>query len=115
MQIAAHHPDAVSEGSGVGMEEGLLLNGVTLHSGGVPPGCVECAAAVVANLADARLTFRNGAAMTTGETTDAVIAEMLIQRVVGGSDLLIEDVVKGRHRGTLKPILALEAGLGARL
>ena len=66
MQIAAEHAEAIGERSRVGVEEGLLLDGVALHAADVSPGDVEFAPAVVTDLADTNLAFGNGAAVPAG-------------------------------------------------
>src|SRR5271154_49853 len=97
MQIAAQHTEAVSQRAGMSVEEWLLLDGIALHSGGVSPRHVEGSAAVVADFADAGLTFGNGAAMTAGETADAVAFEFFVERGLRFADLLVEDVAEGGH------------------
>src|SRR5580700_3539096 len=79
MQIAAHHSEAVGKGSRVGMEKRLLLDRVTLHSGDIAPGNIERATMVEANLADARLSLCNRAAVPAGIAAHPV-AVQLFQR-----------------------------------
>jgi hypothetical protein len=88
------------------MEEGLLLDGITLGSGGVAPRNIERAAAVVADLADSGLAFGYGTAVSAGETADAVVVELLVESRFGFTDLLVENGTEGGH-GDLVSILAL--------
>jgi hypothetical protein len=92
MQIAAQHSEAVSKGSGISMEEGLLLDGVALHSADVTPRDIERAAAVEPDLADARLTFGDRATMPAGVAANAVAIEFLDEVGIGLSNALIQDV-----------------------
>ena len=78
----------------MGMEEWLLLDGVALGSGGVSPGDVECAAAVIANFADSRLAFRDGAAVSAGEAADAVVLESFVESGVSFADSLVQNTAE---------------------
>src|SRR5271165_4002402 len=89
----------------MGVEERLLFDGIALHAGGVSPGNVEGATAVVADFADAGLAFGDGAAVTAGKTADAIVIELFVEGGVGLMDSLIEDVAEGGH-GRLLNILA---------
>jgi hypothetical protein len=79
------------------VEERLLLDGVALRSGDVPPGDVERSALIVANLADAGLTLGNGATVAAGKTADAILVEPLVQMGIGFADSLIENCAEGEH------------------
>jgi len=68
-----------------------------LHSGGVSPGNVERAAAVVADFAYAWLAFGDGAAVSAGKTADAVVVKFFLERGVGLANFAVEDVAEGRH------------------
>src|SRR5208282_4847034 len=78
-------------------EERLLLDGIALHTGGVSPGHVERAAAVVADFADAGLAVGDGAAVSAGEAADAVVVELFAERGSGFADLGVEDVAERGH------------------
>jgi hypothetical protein len=80
MQVAPEHAKAIGKGSGIRMEEGLFLNGVALHSGGVSPRGIESAFAVEADFTYSSLPLGNGAAVATGEAANAIVAEMLVKR-----------------------------------
>jgi hypothetical protein len=97
MQIAAEHAEAVGESAGVGVEEGLLLDGIALHAGGVSPGDVEFAAAIEANFADSGLTVGDWTTVAAGEAADAVIAEIFNQARISFADSLVENVAQGGH------------------
>jgi hypothetical protein len=97
VQIAAKHAEAVGKGSGMSVEEGLLLDGIALHSGGISPGNEEFSAAIEADFADSGLAFGDGAAMTAGETAYAIILEMLVESRIGFADSLVENVAQGGH------------------
>jgi hypothetical protein len=81
----------------MGVEERLFLDGVTLGSGGISPGDVECAAAVVADFADAGLAFGNGTAVSAGKAADAIVVEMFVEGGIGFSDSFVEDGAEGGH------------------
>jgi hypothetical protein len=95
MQIAAQHSEAVGQCARIGVEERLLLDGIALHAADVSPGYKELATLVVTYLADSGLTFRNGAAVTTGEAADPVAIKLFVQ--VPLADVVINDFTKGRH------------------
>ena len=65
VQVTAQHSEAVGQCPRIGMEKGLLFDRVALYYTGIAPGNVQSSAAVVANLADARLALWDGAAVTT--------------------------------------------------
>ena len=89
------------------MEERLLLDGITLHTGGVSPRDIERATAVVADFADSGLAVGNGAAMAAGEAADPVVVEFFVESGFGFADSLVEDVAQGWQNGKpLIPILA---------
>src|SRR3974377_1661097 len=77
------------------MEERLLLDGIALHARGVSPRHVELAAAIEAHLAHPCLSLGDRAAMATGETSDAIVAEILHQRGFRFMDSFGEDVAQG--------------------
>src|ERR1700676_4055943 len=97
VEIASHHAEAVGEGSGVGVKEGFLLDGIALGSGGVSPGDVECAATVVADFAASGLAFGDGAAGSAGETAQAIVLELFVESGIGFADVLVEDGAEGGH------------------
>jgi hypothetical protein len=69
-----------------------------LHAGGVSPGDVERAGAVVADFADAGLAFGNGAAVAAGKAADAVVGEFFVERGVRLANVAVEDVAEAGHR-----------------
>jgi hypothetical protein len=79
------------------MEKRLLLDGVALGAGGVSPGDVECAAAVVADFADAGLAFGDGTAMSAGEAAHAVVGELLVEMGIGFADAFVENGAESGH------------------
>jgi hypothetical protein len=60
-----------------------------LHAGGITPGHIKRAAAVVADLANAGLAIGNWATVTAGKTADAVVVEFLVKRRVRFADSLV--------------------------
>jgi len=76
------------------VEERFLFDGVALHAGGVSPGDIKSAAAVVADFANPGLAFGNGTAVSAGKAADTLIGEFLIERRVGFADSLVEDVAQ---------------------
>jgi hypothetical protein len=97
MEVAAEHPEAIGKGPGVGVEERLLLDRVALYAADIPPRHVQSAAPVVADFADAGLTFGNRAAMTAGVAANAIAIEFLVE--VAFSHSLIHDFAKSWHAG----------------
>jgi len=97
VEIAAQHAEAVGKGAGVGVKERFFFDGIALHSGGVSPGHVECAAAIEADFADAGLAFGNGTAVTAGKAADAMVVEFFVERRVRFADSLVQDVAEGGH------------------
>jgi len=87
MKVAAHHAEAVGKSTGVRVEERFLLDGIALRAGGVSPGDEERAAAVVADFADARPAFGDGAAVSAGEAAEAVVGELFVEVGIGFADL----------------------------
>ena len=72
VQIAAQHSETVGKRSGIRMEEGLLFDGITLHSGDISEGSIQRTAAVETNLADSWLSIRYGAAVAAGKAAHAI-------------------------------------------
>ena len=101
MQIAAQHAEAVGERAGMGMKERFFFDGVALGSGGVSPGDVERAAAVVADFADSGLAFGDGTTMSAGEAAHAVVVELLVERGIGFDGLAGREQCGGWARGPL--------------
>ncbi len=79
------------------VEEWLFFDGIALHSGGVSPGDIECAAAVEADFAYAGLAFGNRATVTAGKAADAAVVEFFVERRVRFADSLVQDVAEGGH------------------
>ncbi len=81
----------------MGVEEWFLFDWIALGSGGVSPGDVERAAAVVADFADSGLAFGDGTAMSASEAAHAIVVELLEERGIGFADLLVENGAEGGH------------------
>jgi hypothetical protein len=79
------------------VEEWFLFDWVALSSGGVSPGCVERAAAVEADFANAGLAFGNRAAVAAGKAADAVVTEFFVERGISLANFLVEDGAEGGH------------------
>ena len=92
MEVAAEHPEAVGERSRVGMEEGLLFDRVALHAAHVAPGHVELAAAIEADLADARQAVGDGTAVAAREATHAVSVKLFVE--VSLADVRVQNFAK---------------------
>jgi hypothetical protein len=80
------------------MEKRLLLDRIALHAADISPRHVKLSALVIADLAHARLTFGNGATMTTREAANAVSLNRLVKFTF--ANLLVQDISEGRQRGT---------------
>src|SRR5258708_11787449 len=100
-QVRAKHSEAVRQCSGICLEERFFFDRVALHYTGVAPGNVQGPASVVANLADARLALRDGAAVTTGKTADPVAVKFLVEFAL--VDVLVDDIPQRRHTPQPKP------------
>ena len=79
------------------MKKRFLLNRIALDAADVSPRHIQSAAAVVAHLADAGLSFWDGAAMPAGITADATAVEFFVK--VALTYLPVNDFVEGCHRG----------------
>src|SRR5207248_7872132 len=95
VQVASQHPETVSQRARVDVEEGLLLNRVTLHSADVSPGDVQFPTLVVTDLANARLPFGNRAAVTAGEAANPIPFNGLVQ--LAFTDMLIQNFTERRQ------------------
>src|SRR5713226_3641483 len=105
MEVATQHSEAVSQRAGVSVEERLFLYGIALHAAHVAPRHVESSAAVVTDLADARLTIGDRAAVAAGVTAHTVAVELLIQ--LAFADMFVNNVAQCGHR---KPPLYSKPG-----
>jgi hypothetical protein len=88
----------------MGVEEGLLLDGIALRSSDVSPGHVELAAAVVTDFAHTGLAVGDRTTMSAGEAAHAVLVEPLVKMRIGFADSIIENTAEGGH-GFLLSIL----------
>ena len=77
------------------MEEGLLFDGIALHASHVAPGHIQSAAAVIADLTDAGLAFRDGAAVPARVTADTVAIELFVE--LSFAYVLIDDIAQSGH------------------
>ena len=103
VQVATQHAEAIGQSAAEGVKERLLFDGIALDAADVAPGSVELAAAVEADLADARVALGDGAAMAAGETADAVAVELLCELGRCFGDLLVEDLLESGHRDSTTP------------
>ena len=101
MQVAAQHPEAVSQRARISVKERLLLNGVALHAAHVTPRYVELSASIEPDLANAELGVRDAAAVPAGEAAHKSAVELLVELAL--ADVFLEDVpqcgglCRGRH------------------
>jgi hypothetical protein len=72
MEIATKHAEAESQRPGTHMEKRLLLYRIALHPADIAPRNVQFAAAVEADLTNARLAVRDGAAVAAGIAPDTI-------------------------------------------
>src|SRR5262249_9550631 len=79
VQVAAEHPEGEGVGSGKGVKERLLLDGVALDRPDVAPRDLEPPALVVADAADSLAAIRDGAAVSAGEALQASVGQPLDQ------------------------------------
>src|ERR1022692_2872463 len=99
VQIAAKHSEAIGQGSGIGMEERLLFDGMALPSRDITVGNIEGATLVEAHLADAGLSVGDRATVAAGVAAHPISIELFPQRGVGFADTLVrgENVVHRLH------------------
>ena len=97
MKVTSEHAEAIGQSAGVGVEKGLLLDRIALHSGRVSPRNKEFATAIETDFADSWLSLRNGTAMAAGETADALVAEVFDEARIGFSDSPVKDITQGLH------------------
>src|ERR1700676_5468928 len=104
MQIAAEHPETVSERAGMSVEKWLLLDRIALHSGNIAPGNVKRAALVKANFADPRLPVGNRAAMSTGIAAHTIAIQLFPECPVALADASVglKNVLQSGHRCILR-------------
>jgi hypothetical protein len=79
VQIAAQHAETESAGSRQGVEERLLFNGVATGGIDVSEGGVECSSLIVSDLANARESRGNGAAVTAREALHTIAIQRAVQ------------------------------------
>jgi hypothetical protein len=101
MEVAAEHAKTVGKCAGIRVEEGLLLDGIALHAGGVSPRHVESSSPIKTNFADTGLAVGNWAAVAAGVAADAVVIEIFDEGRIGFSDALIQNFTQGGHRDLL--------------
>jgi hypothetical protein len=82
------------------VEEGLLLDGVTLNSGNIAPGNIERATVIEANLADTGLSLGNRAAVAAGIAAYSIAIQLFPKSRVAFADAGVrgKDVVQRDHR-----------------
>jgi len=78
VQVTAQHSEAVRQAPGCAWEDGFFSIGRLHYTGRNPRGRTG-SASVVANLADARLALRDGAAVTTSKTAYPVAVKFLVE------------------------------------
>src|SRR5215472_1348330 len=106
MQVATEHAEAVGKSAGVGMEEGLLLDGVALHASHIAPRHIKRAALVETHLAYAGLAFRDGATVSACVAANAVAIEFLVELSL--ANILVQQIAQGGQAEPLGPILNLQ-------
>ena len=97
VKVASKHSEAIGQRARIGMEEWLLLDGVTLHSADISPGDVEGPTEVVADFANAGLAVWDGATMSASEAAHAIAVELLVK--LAFTDMFVDDVAQGGHGG----------------
>src|SRR5450755_4613604 len=100
----------------MGVEERLLLDRVTLHSGNVAVGNEERATVVKTNLADTGLSLGNRAAVTAGIAADAIAIQLFPQSRVAFADVIVghQDVTQRGHNFILRRLKANSLPSGHR-
>ena len=82
VQVAAEHPEAVSQRARVRVEERLLLDRIALHAADVAPRHPQPPALVEAHLADADGAVGQGTAMAARVTAQAAVGQPVVQRAL---------------------------------
>jgi hypothetical protein len=95
VEITAEHAKAVGQGTGVGMKERFFLYGITLDATDIPPRHIQLATPVEADLTNPRPSVRDGTAMTTSKTADALIVEFFVKLAL--SNVFVNDITQGGH------------------
>src|SRR5205085_3328049 len=83
VQVASEHSERERVRSWEGVKERLLLDRVTLQGADVPTGDHQCAAPVVADLADAPQAIFDQASVRAGVAADLVVRQLLVKRSKG--------------------------------
>ena len=99
MEITAEHAKAVGQGTGVGMKERFFLYGIALDATDIAPRHIEFAGPVESDLTNPRPSVRDGTAMATGKTADALIVELLVK--LAFAYMHVDDIAQGGHEKTL--------------
>src|SRR6266568_2842848 len=94
VEVAAEHPEAVSQGPRIGVEEGFLFNRVALHPTHVTPGNVELAAAVESDFTNPRQSVRDGASVPARVAAHAITVELLVELALAHAT--VNDIPKRR-------------------
>ena len=95
MEITAEHAKAVGQGAGVGMKERFFLYGIALDATDIAPRHIEFAGPVESDLTNPRPSVRDGTAMATGKTADALIVELLVK--LAFPNVFVKHITQGCH------------------
>jgi hypothetical protein len=95
VKIATQHPESQGFGAGQKMKEGLLLGGVALEGGDVPPRNIEFPVAVEADLADSSPTLSYQTSMAARVASNRLVQKLLIETSLDRHT--VEDISKGSH------------------
>src|SRR5215510_12530975 len=106
MEIKDEHAKAVGQGAGVGMKERFFLYGIALDATDIAPRHIEFAVPVESDLTNPRPSVRDGTAVATGKTADALIVELLVK--LAFPNVFVKHITQGCHND----IIASEKHLG---
>ena len=77
------------------MEEGLFLNGITLHSSHITPGDQQFAIAIESDPTHSQVAVWDRKTMATGKTTQPIWVQLLVKFAFPYSGL--KHILKGGH------------------
>lgn len=75
------------------MEEGLFLNGITLHFSHITPGDQQFAIAIESDPTHSQVAVWDRATMATGKTTQTILVQLLVEFVC--PYLGLKNILKG--------------------
>jgi len=88
------------------MKEGFFLYGIALDATDIAPRHIEFAGPVESDLTNPRPSVRDGTAMATGKTADALIVELLVKLAL--PNVFVKHITQGCHNDIIASEKRLE-------